>query len=185
MKLFLGLLILLSSLGAQASFSPIAMPKSNPWAFGVGFGTESNYDSVSLLEIKTPTLFTFFQGTNHVSLVLSYETKEISFLDRDITPIHLLIELTGPRFQDIVRSYVRLGGGSVLIDDSVIYPASNFFNVQFQLGVDVITGMSATGVGSSFFLQAMLNSPAIRNPPLGSAEIYDGTTMLAGFRMYF
>lgn len=178
-------MVLIITMPASASLSPIAIPASDPWAFGVGFGTESNFDSVSLLEIKTPTLFSFLKGTNKIALVLSYETKEISGLDKDITPIHLLVELSGPAYRDFVRSYIRLGGGSVLVDDTTIYPASNFFNVQFQVGADFITSMSETGMASSFYIQAMVNSPAIRNPPLGSPEVFDGTSMVVGFRMYF
>ena len=183
-KLIYSMVFFLSST-AFASGNILPMPKAEPWAFGVGFGTESNYDNVTLLEIKSPTLFSFFGGTNQVALVLSYETKEISQIDKDITPIHLLIELTTVRYKDLVRSYVRLGGGSVLVDDTTVFPASNFFNLQFQIGADIATGFSEVGVGSSFFVQAMLNSPGITNPPTNGLEVFDGTTMLVGLRMYF
>ncbi len=185
MKFFILTSAIFFSLSSFASLTPMTIPKPNPWALGVGFGTESDYDSVTLLELKSPSLISILRGTNDLSLVLTIETKEITGIDKDIIPIHLLVEMSGPAYKDLVRSYVRLGGGAVLIDDTTIYPASSFFNVQFQLGLDVITGMTPSGMGSSFFVQAMVNSPAIRNPPLGYVEIYDGTTLLVGFRMYF
>ena len=171
MKAILFVSVFLVSIFSQASVSLISEAPANPWAFGAGFGTENSYDSVSLLEIRTPILFSFARETNNVALVLSYETKELSGIDKLITPIHLLVELTTLAYKDMVRSYVRIGGGSVLIDDTAIYPASNFFNLQIQFGMDVITGLSEGGFGSSFFIQAMLNSPAIRNPPLGYATL--------------
>ena len=170
-----------------ASPNLVEAPQQVNWAFGVGWGTQTDFDSVAVFEIKTPTLFTFLGGRNRISLVMSYENKNVSgAYDGEITPIHLLFELTGVPYKDIVRSYIRLGGGSVLVDDPVLFPKSNFFNVQVQLGVDLVTGRSEGGLSSSFFMQAMANSPAIRNPPLNNyPDIYDGVSIVAGIRAYF
>lgn len=186
MKNLLFLIVFLSANLSLASGQLLKTPFQESWGFGVGWGTESSYDSVTVFEVRTPSLFTFNHGLSRVNLVLSYENKEVSQTNKNTTPLHLLFELTSAPYKDLVRSYLRLGGGTVLVDDDTLFHDSNFFNVQAQLGVDLVTGVVENGMSSSFFVQAMLNSAAIRDPALdGFPNIYDGISVVGGLRAYF
>lgn len=171
---------------AQAT-QPTILPnkEENSWALGVGFGTEANYRSVSAIELKAPTLF--WIGSSQVTLVLSVESKTLaSSSEQDILPIHLMVDLTQPIFRNLARTYIRLGGGTTLVNDSVLLPGQDqFFNLQAQVGGELLVAQGADNSYGALFVQAMLNAAAIRQPPLAGADIYSGTSLLLGLRTYF
>jgi hypothetical protein len=153
------------------------------WALGLGFGSESDYDSVNIIEVKSPTLIGF--SNSNLAVVLSGEIKEISGSNSAVTPIHLLLDLTYVPYKDIVKSYMRVGGGAVFVDDKALFSESSFFNFQVQFGVELITVWLDTDSYSTFFAQSMINLPGIRSPQLNGTDIFDGTAIILGIRNYF
>ena len=187
---YLVLLIFLFSqnLFADHTANHFEWKKSEGWALGVGLGVENDFDNATVLDIKTPTLFSV--GESRYALLLSIESKDVggAFNEEDysIVPIHLMIDWSTPTYKDLIRTYMRLGAGTVLVNEEALYPQDQFFNVQFQLGVEVVAAGGPNGFGV-FFMQAMANVPGIRNPPVtgGGSEIFDGTTLSLGYRLYF
>ncbi len=170
----------------SAAQSPIVTHKGSPsWAFGVGFGVESLYKTVSVIEVKTPRLFQW--GHSNVALVLSMESKNLAAnMNKGISPIHMLFDFSYEPFREIVKSYFRLGGGSVLVsDETILVGQEQFFNFQVQLGAEVITFQGHDSSHGAFFVQVMLNSAAIRQPPIGGLDIFGGNSIVAGVRTYF
>ncbi|MEM7645467.1 MAG: hypothetical protein AAF203_01045 [Pseudomonadota bacterium] len=159
---------------------------SEGFAIGVGLGVENDYDNATVLDIKTPTLFHW--GESRFALVLSVESKDVggSVGDEDfsILPIHLMIDWSTPTYKDLIRTYMRLGAGTVLVDEVNLFPEDQFFNVQYILGLEIVAAGNTEGFGA-FFLQAMANVPGITNPPTNGSEIFDGTTLSLGYRLYF
>ncbi len=181
MKLIL--LILLISTQAFASYPTLDFEnRGDGWAFGVGFGTEAAYRSISALDIKSPRLFV--AGPLNVALVFSFESKELLAADRGTTPLHLLFDFSYRPYKEIVKAYFRLGAGSVIVSDQALFPDNEFFNVQAIWGVEIITMRTDGGSYGTFFIQTALNAPAIRTPPLNHPDIYDGISIIVGLRTY-
>lgn len=184
-KIYALFILLLIWFGESMATMPPSISRSGRqgWAWGLGFGTEASYSSVTSLEVKTSTLVQWmgFDG----ALVLQVESKEVAGGSHGTLPIHLLWDFSTPIQRDLLKSYIRLGGGSVLIDEPTLFSDKSFFNFQFQLGMEwILFDGHNLGYGA-FFTQAMLNTPAIRHPPLGSPGIYNGTSLLLGLRTYF
>lgn len=157
--------------------------QADGWALGIGFGTESAYKSNTSVDVKTPRLFAW--GPANVALVLNIEDKEVAMLEKSVLPVHLLFDFSYAPYKDIVKTYFRLGAGSILVDDKKIHSETSIFNVQFQLGFEVIAVRSPTGAYGVGFVQAMVNAAGIRTPPIGTPDLFGGTTTIVGFRTYF
>ena len=186
MFLFSFAISLLLSLPLQAAQSPVVTPQGVPsWAIGVGFGVEPLYKTVSVIELKTPRLFQW--GRKNGSLVLSVESKNLAVdSNKGILPIHLLFDFSYEAFREVVKSYFRIGGGSVLVhDETILVGQEQFLNFQVQLGAEFITFKGYDNSHGSFFVQVMLNSAALRQPPIGGLDIFGGNSLVAGLRTYF
>jgi len=181
MKFFLCLLFF--SFSVQASYPNLDFEsRGDGWGFGFGFGTQTGYNHVSALDIKTPRLFEM--GPFNGALVFSVESKEISGFNESTLPLHILFDLSYRPYRETIKAYFRFGAGSVLVSNPILFHQDQFFNVQGQWGVEVVTMKTQGGDYGTFFIQAVLNAPGIRNPPLNAPDIYSGTSIIVGLRTY-
>lgn len=186
MKSILVLVIALCASFSRAGYDvPMGIDPNHRdgWALGIGFGTANLYKSVSSLDIKTPRLFTW--GPTNIALVLNVEDKQIAAINTSTLPIHLLFDFSYSPYKDVVKTYFRLGAGNIMVDDKAVHASSNLFNVQFQLGFEVITIRAPNGAYGTAFAQAMVNATGVGTQNIAMPDVFSGNSVIIGFRTYF